>query len=67
MPAYALKTETVGAVTYIGQAPIGSLPSQAVWRIKKVTDTAGNLDVQYVDGAGDWDSVWDNRASYTYI
>jgi hypothetical protein len=66
MPAYTLRTETVGSITYVGQAAIGSSESDPVWRIRRITDTAGNLTLEYVDGNAEWDSVWDNRAGYSY-
>ncbi len=53
MATYTVRTETVGSVTYVGQAAIGSSESSPVWRIKRITDTSGNLKVEFVDGAAD--------------
>lgn len=66
MPAYTTKTETVGNITYLGQAAIGSLTSSPVWRIRRIVDNSGNLDIGFADGRSDWKSVWDDRASYSY-
>jgi hypothetical protein len=54
-------------VTYIGKASIGSSESAAVWKIQKlVSDVNGGLSILFVDGRSDSDSVWADRASYTY-
>lgn len=52
-------------VSYIGEAPVGSATSAAVWRIKKVDETSGTI-VTWADGNSQFDNIWDNRASLTY-
>lgn len=66
MPAYSVRTETVGNITYVGQAIVGSAEGSPVWRIKRLTDNSGNLVVEYVDGKTSWLSRWTDRATYTY-
>lgn len=66
MPAYSLKTETVGSITYIGQAAVGTPTSAPKWRIRRITDSGGNLTIEYVDGKTAWNSTWDDRVSYSY-
>lgn len=54
---------------YIGTSAVGSLNSESKWQIKKLTfDGSGNCTaIQYADGNPNFDNVWDNRASGTYI
>ncbi len=66
--AVTLKVATVGTATYIGQAKVGALASQPVWQIRKVTSLPGpDVTIQYANGSTAWDSIWDNRESYTYL
>lgn len=50
-------------VTYAGDAPVGSLTSAAKWRIQRITTSGGLTTVEYADGDGLYDNVWDNRAT----
>lgn len=52
-------------VLYIGKAPTGTLTSQPFWQIIKLDETTG-LVLAYADGDGNFDNVWDNRASLSY-
>lgn len=61
---YTTRIVTVGALTYIGNAPIGSATSAAVWQIKRL-ETPG-LTKLWADGNDNFDNVWDNRASLSY-
>ena len=63
---FALRLDTVGDVDYVGEATIGSTTSAAVWRIKKVDNTGGDLILQWADGNASFDNIWDNRLSLTY-
>jgi hypothetical protein len=59
--------DTVGNLTYIGEATPGSATSAAVWRIKRVDDKgADDLDIRWADGTADFTKVWDDRATFTY-
>lgn len=60
----ALRIITVGAIDYIGEAAIGSLGSQAVWRIKRIDGTSG-IVITWA-GAGSFDQVMDNYDSLGY-
>lgn len=50
---------------YIGKSSATALVSEAVWRISKV-DTTSYLTVTFADGNGNYDNVWNNRASLSY-
>lgn len=52
-------------ILYIGHAIIGSLESDAVWRIKKLDTTTG-IVMEYADGNDRFDNVWDDRESLSY-
>lgn len=64
---FATRTDDVGGgVTYVGKAVVGTLPSAASWQISRITETAGDIVIQYADGNASFDNIWDNRASLTY-
>ncbi len=57
-----------GSTTYLGysltEGASGALP---VWRIRKEV-TSGNITTAtYADGDGNYDNIWNNRASLTYL
>lgn len=66
MATYTIRTETVGSITYVGEAAIGSSEASPVWRIKRITDTGSGIKIEFVDGNSEWDSSWTDRVSYTY-
>lgn len=51
---------------YVGEAAISSSTANPVWRIKRINTTSGVI-VEWADGNYNFDNVWDNRASLTYI
>jgi hypothetical protein len=53
---------TTPNMIYIGMAEIGSLPSVAVWQIKRVDETTG-LIITWADGDDAFDNIWNNRAT----
>lgn len=59
--------ESTEGTTYIGYAERGTLTSQPLWRIKRVQTIAGITTVGYVDGKLNFNYIWNNRASYTYL
>ena len=54
-------------LTYIGEALPGSLDSNAVWRIKRLVETGPDSEITWADGDSDFDNIWDDRLSLTYI
>lgn len=68
MAAKSTRIDEVSAtVTYIGEAPTGASPSSPVWRISRITVSGTETIIQYANGNTNWNSIWDNRASLTYI
>jgi len=70
-PPYALATrvDDVGGtpdITYVGEADPGSATSSAIWRVKRVTDDGSELLTIEWAGGGNFDQIWDDRASLTY-
>jgi vacuolar-type H+-ATPase subunit I/STV1 len=53
---------------YKAEAPVGSLETSPVWRIRKVTIASVDNDVSetWASGNSNYDKVWTNRLSYTY-
>jgi hypothetical protein len=69
-PPYALAlllddTEA-GGISYVGEALPGAATSAASWRVKRLTETGPDVAVQWADGNGNFDNVWDDRASLSY-
>jgi len=62
---YTTRIETVGTLTYIGNAVIGSATSGALWQIKRLDSTSGLIKL-WADGNDNFDNIWDNRASLSY-
>lgn len=54
-----------GTVTYVGEAIIGALTREAVWRIKRIDETSGVI-ILWADGNENFDNIWDNYASLIY-
>ena len=53
--------------TFIGWAPPGKLPADAVWKICKLEYTGTNLIRRtWADGDTKFDNVWNDRASLSY-
>lgn len=61
------------STTYVGHAGNGSLSSDAVWRIQRITVIGTVTTIEWAgvtksDGVyyGTFENVWDNRTSLTY-
>lgn len=54
-----------GTYTYIGEALPGAATSAPVWRIQRITN-ADNT-VLWADGDANFDNVWDNHLTLTYL
>ena len=62
----AVKIAVTGLITYIGKASIGSATSATAWQIKKI-DEASGVSITWADGNDNFDNVWDNHSSLTYL
>ena len=54
---------TTANVIYIGKALPGSTGAQNVWQIKRLDTSTLALDKTWADGNGNFDNVWNNRAT----
>lgn len=55
-----------GGITYVGKAVAGASTASAVWQIQRLTESGADTTVQWADGNGNFDNIWDNRLSLTY-
>jgi hypothetical protein len=54
------------SVIYIGEAAPGSLPSQAVWKISRISLSGTSAEVRLAGGTALFDKIWDNRSGLAY-
>lgn len=66
---YAKRTDFVGDdVIYKGRAVPGSLESEAKWQILKVViGVDGDISESFAGGSSEFDKVWLDRASLSYV
>lgn len=56
-----------GLLVYVGFANPGQPEDEAGWMILKNTYDGNDLtDVQFANGASNFEAIWDDRASYNY-
>jgi hypothetical protein len=58
--------EASPTVTYVGEASPGTASSQALWRIKRITDSGGQVSIDWAGGVGTYVHVWNDRANLVY-
>lgn len=56
---FATRLITVGNLTYIGKAAIGSSQTDPVWQISLIDATAGSVTT-WADGDAKFDNIWDD-------
>jgi hypothetical protein len=67
---YTLELDYVGGENpiYLGSAVPGSSTASPVWQIKKITyDGNNNPTLIAVAGGAEYNQIWDDRASLTYV
>lgn len=53
---------------YKGEAAVGSLETAAVWRIRQIVlGNDGDVSEKWASGTANFDKVWADRATLTYI
>lgn len=64
----ACDPDASGNPLYLGRALIGSVSSQAVWQIRKLTYTGGGFltSILFANGSLAYTAIWDDRATLTY-
>lgn len=58
--------EVSTTLTYVGEAATGTPTASALWRIKRLTQTGTVLLIEWADGNGNFDNVFDNRSALAY-
>lgn len=66
-PEALVYEEAGGGITYVGTAATGASLSAPVWRIKQLLTIPGGIRILWADGNSEFDNVWADRASLTYI
>ena len=56
--------QATSTLIYLGEGLFGALTSEAKWKIKKIDLSSG---VRITSASTDFDQIWDNRASLTYV
>ena len=56
--------QATSTTIYLGEGLFGALTSEAKWKIKKIDLSSG---VRITSASTDFDQIWDNRASLTYV
>lgn len=65
---YSIRVDDASTtITYVGEAPLNSLESSAVWRIKKLETIGTVFKVTWANGSQAFNNVWDDRLTLTYI
>ena len=60
-PMYATQYDDVGGnISYLGEAAPGSATSAAVWRIRHLDMSSGDLAVTWADGSDSFTNKWDD-------
>lgn len=58
--------EASATITYVGEAVTGSSLASGSWRIKRITQSGTVLLIEWADGDGLFNNVWNDRASLIY-
>lgn len=65
---YSIRVDDFSStVTYVGEAPLQSNEASPVWRIKKLETSGTVLTITFADGNQNFDNIWTNRTSLTYM
>lgn len=62
----ATKVTVVGSVTYVGNAPAGTLQATAGWKCKKIDETTG-IVITWADGNELYDNIATDLTALTYV
>lgn len=66
IPMKTALDEASATVTYVGEAATGTATGSASWRIKRLTQSGTVLLIEWADGNGNFDNIWNNRALLSY-
>ncbi len=63
--SFTIRVDEGATYMYVGEATPGTATSTASWRIKRIQLDPGH--VLFADGDSQFNNVWDDRASLTYL
>ncbi len=63
-PPMSIRLDDGATYLYVGKAAMGAATSAASWQIARITQT--DTTMLWCDGDGNFNNVWDNRASLSY-
>ena len=66
-PSKVIVDDVSATVTYVGEAVVGAAEADPVWRIKKLLTSGTVLSILYPNGSANYEFIWANRASLSYI
>lgn len=68
IPANQTRFETIGSYKYIGVAPSGSLTSDSVWKIVRLTLSGSDIsEVKWAEGTESSIFKWDDKSILNYL
>lgn len=53
-------------ITYVGQAAVGTLSSQSLWSIMKITTSGSITSVHFANSSESATNIWNDRLTLTY-
>lgn len=62
----AKKITSIGDVTYIASAPVGTSESTAGWQVKKIATSGANTTITWADGNSNFDNEATDLTSLSY-
>jgi YD repeat-containing protein len=65
----AIEYNVTNLAIYVGEAQPGTSKGSPNWRIMKLDYDANNNLIlkRFADGSKNFNKIWDNRATYTYL
>lgn len=58
--------EVSSTLAYYGEAATGTSGATALWRIRRITTAGTVVTVEWADGDGQFNNIWNNRAALSY-
>lgn len=58
--------EVSSSITYVGRAAVGTATSAASWQVQRISVSGVVTAIEWADGDGLFNNVWDNRAALSY-
>lgn len=59
--------DDTGDFIYVGEANVGSSTSDSAWRIRRLQEVGTITSVLWASGSSDFNKVWDDRSTYSYM